>query len=148
MIAEAEEQLAALDVHRWRNAPSSAGLSGSDYRADELEARLRAATSQSRLSRIGDWQLDVQTKSARLPTGKQVRLTKGEFELLTIFLTHAGQIMSREQLMMLSQYRSAAPGERTIDVLVNRLRRKLETDPKNPKRLRTIRNEGYLLELE
>lgn len=148
MIAEVEAQLAILDVQRWRTTRSSAGRSGSDNGAHEFEARLRAATSQSRLSWIGAWQLDAQSKSVRLPAGKQVRLTRGEFELLLIFLTHAGHVLSREQLMMLSQSRSTGPGERTIDVLVNRLRRKLETNPKNPNHIKTIRNEGYVLELE
>lgn len=145
MIAEAEGQLAALNVERWQTASSAAG---GDGRADGFEARLRAAAPQSRVSQIGGWQLDAQSKSVTLPTGKQVRLTRGEFELLLIFLTHAGHVLSREELMLLSQNRSAVPGERTIDVLVNRLRRKLETDPPHPDHIKTIRNEGYVLELE
>lgn len=146
MIAEVEAELAVLDV-QWRITSSSAGSAGSGHDSDAFDAVFGTTVPNSQLLRIGGWQLDRPSKSAMLPIGKRVRLTRGEFRLLLAFLTHAGQILSRDDLMILSQSRSAAPGERTIDVLINRLRRKLEVNPRNPTHIKTVRSEGYVFEL-
>jgi DNA-binding response OmpR family regulator len=146
MIAEAEAQLATLDM-QWRTASSSAGSVGSGHGSDAFEARLGTVTSHSRLTQVGGWQLDTQRKYATSPMGKQIRLTRGEFELLFILLMHPGEVLSREKLMALSQCRPAAPGERTIDVLINRLRQKLEINRRHPVHIKTVRNEGYVFEL-
>jgi DNA-binding response OmpR family regulator len=143
MIAEVEAQLAPLDT-QWRAASSSAGSGRS---SDAFEARLGTVTSHSRLIQVGGWQLDTQRKYATPPMGKQIRLTRGEFELLFILLMQPGEVLSREELMTLSQCRPAAPGERTIDVLINRLRQKLEINPRQPVHIKTVRNEGYVFEL-
>jgi DNA-binding response OmpR family regulator len=148
MIAEVEAQLATLDVQRWRTASSSAGPAGSGQGPHAFVHRLETATPISPLSQIGGWQLDPRSKSIALPTGKRVGLTKAEFELLLILLTHHGQVLSRDELMMLSQRRSTAPGERTVDVLINRLRRKIEINPRMPAHIKTVRNMGYIFELE
>jgi len=142
MIAEVEAELAGLNI-----GSRADSFAGSGRGSDAFEARLRALTSQPRLTQVGGWQLDTQLKSATSPTAKQVRLTRGESELLFILLMHPGEVLSREKLMMLSQSRPAAPGERTIDVLINRLRQKLEHNPRRPDHIKTVRNEGYIFEI-
>jgi len=146
MIAEATAQLAILDA-QWRTASSAAGHNGSGGQPGAFEAGLKAAGSPAQRQRRADWRLDQHSRSATLPSGKEVRLTKGEFELLFALLTHSGQVLSREDLMMLAQSRPAAPGERTIDVLINRLRRKLEIDPRHPTTIKTVRSEGYVFQV-
>jgi two-component system OmpR family response regulator len=95
--------------------------------------------------RIGGWRLDARRRTATSPTGKHARLTKGEFELLVVLMTHAGQVLSRSELIVLSRHRLSDASERTVDVLVSRLRRQLEADRKHPGLIQTVRGEGYIL---
>ena len=76
--------------------------------------------------------------------GEEVRLTTGEFELLAAFVNHANQVLSRDRLLDLARHREAGPFDRTIDVQVGRLRRKLEDDPKSPTMIKTVRGGGYI----
>jgi two-component system torCAD operon response regulator TorR len=101
-----------------------------------------------RLLPIGEWRLDPLTRYAKSSAGKTVRLTKGEFDLLSVFMSHADTVLSRGELMVLSQNRSKGPSERTIDVLVGRLRRKLEPDQSNPTQITTVWSEGYVFKSE
>ena len=78
------------------------------------------------------------------PAGKAVRLTTGEFDLLAAFVNHANQVLSRDRLLDLARNREAGPFDRTIDVQVGRLRRKLEDDPQNPGLIKTVRGSGYI----
>ncbi len=71
-------------------------------------------------------------------------LTSGEFELLVAFVTNPMRVMSRDRLLDLSRHREATPFDRTIDVQVGRLRRKLQDDPKNPDLIKTVRGGGYI----
>jgi two-component system OmpR family response regulator len=73
-----------------------------------------------------------------------VHLTTGEFELLDALVNHPNWILSRDQLLDLSRHRLAGPFDRTIDVQVGRLRRKLGDDPKNPMLIKTVRGGGYM----
>jgi DNA-binding response OmpR family regulator len=77
--------------------------------------------------------------------GNEIALTSGEFDLLLVFLTHPGRVLSRDFLLSHSRGRGAAPFDRTIDVQVGRLRRKLEPDPQQPQILKSARGAGYLL---
>lgn len=74
-----------------------------------------------------------------------VVLTRGESELLATLASHPGIVMSRERLMQNVSHRMWDPADRTIDVLISRLREKLETDPKKPELIATVRSEGYVL---
>jgi two-component system OmpR family response regulator len=94
--------------------------------------------------RFGGWSLDLASRELLSPTGEEVRLTTGEFELLAAFVNHANQVLSRDRLLDLSRHREAGPFDRTIDVQVGRLRRKLEDDPKNPSMIKTVRGGGYM----
>jgi two-component system, OmpR family, response regulator len=102
-----------------------------------------SAAARSRL-RFAGWGLDLASRDLLSPTGEEVRLTTGEFELLAAFVNHANQVLSRERLLDLSRHREAGPFDRTIDVQVGRLRRKLEEDPKNPTMIKTVRGGGYI----
>jgi DNA-binding response OmpR family regulator len=78
------------------------------------------------------------------PAGETVRLTTGEFELLAVFVSHANQVLSRARLMDLARNRETGPLDRTVDVQVGRLRRKIEEDPQNPAMIKTVRGGGYV----
>jgi len=145
MIAEAEAQLARLDA-RWRISSQHGGFNRSSLPMGSPRASIAALDGGS-LFQIRDWRLDPQSRHAISPTGKTARLTKGEFELLVTFITHADELLSRNELMELSRHRAAGPAERTIDVLIGRLRRKLEDDPKHPAQIQTVRSEGYIFKL-
>jgi two-component system OmpR family response regulator len=90
------------------------------------------------------WTLDLASRELLSPAGEEVRLTAGEFELLAALVKHANQVLSRDRLLDLSRHREAGPFDRTIDVQVGRLRRKLEDDPKNPTMIKTVRGGGYM----
>jgi DNA-binding response OmpR family regulator len=103
----------------------------------------RAAAPRQRM-RFSGWTLDLASRELMSPSGEDVRLTTGEFELLAAFVNHANQVLSRDRLLDLSRHREAGPFDRTIDVQVGRLRRKLEDDPKNPSMIKTVRGGGYI----
>jgi DNA-binding response OmpR family regulator len=94
--------------------------------------------------RFAGWNLDLASRELVSPSGEEVRLTTGEFELLAAFVSNANQVLSRDRLLDLSRHREAGPFDRTIDVQVGRLRRKLEEDPKNPTMIKTVRGGGYI----
>ena len=71
-------------------------------------------------------------------------VTAGEFALLAAFVNHPNQVLSRDRLLDLTRHREAGPFDRTIDVQVGRLRRKLEDDPQNPSLIKTVRGSGYI----
>ena len=90
------------------------------------------------------WGLDVEKRELHSPDGVMVPLSGGEFELLTAFATHPGRVLSRDQLLDLARGREAQPFDRSIDVQVSRLRRKIEADPRQPKLIKTVRGGGYM----
>ena len=77
--------------------------------------------------------------------GRETGLTGGEFDLLLAFVRHPGRVLSRDFLLGQTRGREAAPFDRTIDVQVGRLRRKLEVDLDNPRIIRSVRGAGYML---
>jgi len=90
------------------------------------------------------WRLDITRRELRSPEGLLVALTSGEFELLVAFLEHPQRVLTRDQLLDLARGRTAIPFDRSVDVQVSRLRRKIEHDPKDPMIIRTVRSGGYL----
>jgi two-component system OmpR family response regulator len=105
-----------------------------------------AETPQSGRSRVrfAGWNLDLSSRELLSPGGDEVRLTTGEFDLLSAFVNNANQVLSRDRLLDLARNREAGPFDRTIDVQVGRLRRKLEDDPQNPSLIKTVRGSGYI----
>ncbi|MEO5373362.1 MAG: response regulator [Alphaproteobacteria bacterium] len=119
----------------------------------ELVARIRAVLRRTTGSaaagtgdyRFGGWTLEVVRRRLMSPDGTVVRLTGAEFDLLLAFLDHAQAVLSRDQLSEITRGRSPHLFDRSIDVLIGRLRRKLEPDPREPTLLQTVRNGGYVL---
>lgn len=102
-----------------------------------------APAGQERLQFLG-WQLDLAARRLDDPAGSEVRLTTGEFELLATLAQHAGRVLSRDFLLERTRGREAAPFDRTIDVQVGRLRKKLEADAENPQIIKSVRGAGYI----
>jgi DNA-binding response OmpR family regulator len=90
------------------------------------------------------WQLDLGARQLTGPDGREVVLTSGEFDLLSTFAQHRGRVLSRDFLLEETRGREPGPFDRTIDVQVGRLRRKLEPDPEKPRILKSVRGVGYL----
>ena len=89
----------------------------------------------------------MRTRRLTSPAGAVVPLTAGEFNLLTAFLRSPQQVLSREQLLVSSRMHDQEVFDRSIDVQVLRLRRKLEVDPSAPRVIRTERGIGYIFAL-
>ena len=104
----------------------------------------RGAHREGTALAFAGWRLDPAARKLTAPDGADVALTAGEFELLAALVEHPQRVMSREQLLDLTRGREAAPFDRSIDVQVSRLRRKLETDPSRPELIKTVRNGGYV----
>ncbi|HET7650768.1 MAG TPA: response regulator [Gammaproteobacteria bacterium] len=94
---------------------------------------------------FGGWQLDTASRQLTSSEGVVVPLSGAEFRLLCIFLKHPNVVLSREQLMEMTQGREmTAPFDRSMDVQVSRLRQRLRDDGREPKFIRSVRGEGYL----
>ena len=106
---------------------------------------LNVASNQGarRLTFLG-WQLDLGMRELRNPQGAQVAISSAEFDLLQALCERAGRVLSRESLLDLTQGRNSGSFERSIDVLVSRIRRKIEPDPQTPTVIKTVRSGGYL----
>ena len=81
-----------------------------------------------------------------MPQGAEVAITAMEFDLLATFARHPNQVLSRERLSELAHHRPLEPADRSIDIRITRLRKKLEPDPGQPSVIRTMRGEGYLFD--
>ena len=90
------------------------------------------------------WTLDRVAREVHVPSGQNVRLTRGEFELLTALLERAGEVVPRRELLHELTHRGDVPSERTVDVLIGRLRRKIEPDPPRPRYIETEHGLGYV----
>ena len=95
--------------------------------------------------RFAGWELDTAARRLTSPEGAEASLTGGEFDLLCAFARHAGRVLSRDFLLEQTRGREAAPFDRTIDVQVGRLRRKLEADAEDPQIIKSVRGAGYIL---
>ena len=90
------------------------------------------------------WSLDTAARRLTDPDGREVPLTGGEFELLHVLARHAGRVLSRDFLLEQTRGREAGPFDRTIDVQIGRLRRKIEPDAAEPQIIKSVRGAGYL----
>ncbi|MEI2384101.1 response regulator [Breoghania sp. JC706] len=124
------------------------------FNARELVARVRALLRRATLSAcepsvrgrvlsFSGWRMDTRHRTLTNADGSLVMLTPAEFDLLQVLVERAGRVLSREQLIDLTQGRAASPNERSIDILISRLRRKMEGDGAQPKLIRTVRAGGY-----
>lgn len=111
------------------------GNSPSDARASRNEVRFQG------------WTVSTARRELRSPTGAIVDLTGAEFDLLNAFISQPQRVIGRERLIELSRTRLADSSDRSVDVLVSRLRRKLAT-PDNPAPIKTVRGVGYMFSAE
>ena len=119
----------------------------------ELLARVRAVLrrqntvpaeiTDARVVAFGPFSVNLDSRSLARDDN-EIALTGGEYELLEIFVTHANRALSRDWLMDQLRGFERDPFDRSIDVRVNRLRKKIEEDPANPAYIRTQRGQGYL----
>jgi two-component system, OmpR family, response regulator len=123
----------------------------------ELLARVRAVLRRAEVDRVvspadsgvtryrfAGWELNLRTRRLTSPAGTSVGLTVGEFSLLTAFLRAPQQVLSREQLLAATRLHDEEVYDRSIDVQILRLRRKLEIDPSVPELIKTERGLGYV----
>ncbi|MHC8400331.1 winged helix-turn-helix domain-containing protein [Pseudomonas sp. MDT1-17] len=103
-----------------------------------------AVQPDAHLKRFADWTLDTDRRRLKACDGRETLLSHGEFQLLNVFMRNSGHTLSRDQLMDQLRNREWLPNDRSIDVLVGRLRRKLHDDPAEPELIITIHGAGYL----
>jgi two-component system phosphate regulon response regulator OmpR len=109
-----------------------------------LDARPRVRDQQARRIAMGHNILDLGTRRLTTPDGTEVPLTAMEFDLLAAFAERPGRVLSREQLLDLAHDKDSDPFDRSIDVRITRIRRKIEVDPAHPRIIRTVRGTGYV----
>jgi len=95
--------------------------------------------------RFAGWELDTAALRLTDAQGRESALTGGEFDLLCTFVRHPGRVLSRDFLLEETRGRDGGPFDRTIDVQVGRLRKKLEADPDDPQIIKSVRGAGYIL---
>ncbi len=127
------------------------------FAARELLARVRAVLRRTRMLppnmggqettnqlAFGDWVFNVGARHLLDASGTVVSLSGAEYRLLRVFLDHPQRVLNRDQLLLLTQGRDAEPFDRSIDLLVSRLRQRLREDAREPFYIKTVRNEGYV----
>ncbi|HXD07471.1 MAG TPA: response regulator [Burkholderiaceae bacterium] len=113
-------------------------------RRSQAQATVADAIARVRAYRFGGWELNVGLRRLKSASGEAVELTNGEFSLLTAFLSSPQRVLTRDQLLELSRLHNAEVYDRSIDVQILRLRRKIEVDPAHPEYIRTERRAGYV----
>jgi TolB-like protein/DNA-binding response OmpR family regulator len=111
--------------------------------ADIVDADRAADSAEPPLLRFAGFTLDQAGHSLRNATGEEVTLTRAEFSLLVAFTASPGRVMSRDQLLNVAAGRDMEAYDRSVDVLVGRLRRKVEAEPKKPELIVTVPGVGY-----
>lgn len=147
-INEAADRIAGLE------------LGADDYVAKPFDPRELLARIRAVLRRMGGgaeplsreqtiytflgWTLDPRRRTLRTRHNVLVDLTSGEFDLLLAFVEYPQQILHRDRLLDLARGRTNQAFDRSIDVQISRLRRKIETNPAEPELIKTVRSEGYI----
>ena len=112
-------------------------------RRTKMHESLSEAIASVRAYRFDGWELNLRLRRLRTPTGESLTLRNAEFNLLLAFLAAPQRVLSRERLLELSRLHNAEVFDRSVDVLVGRLRRKLEAEPRRPSVIVTERGAGY-----
>jgi len=136
-------------------------MGADDYMAKPFSARELLARIKVVLRRVQDvsltspienaekfcfegWRLNTTTQLLSSPKNVAVPLSSAEYRLLMVLLKHPNRPLSRDQLLEMTQGRESSPFDRSIDVLIGRLRKRLDDDGKNPQLIKTVRGQGYL----
>jgi len=109
-----------------------------------LDARPPVRDQSGRRVAMGSNILDLSTRRLTTQDGSEIPLTAMEFDLLAAFAERPGRVLSREQLLDLAHDKDSDPFDRSIDVRITRIRRKIEVDPAHPRIIRTVRGAGYV----
>jgi two-component system, OmpR family, response regulator len=127
---------------------------GKPFEPRELLARIKsvlrrlqpAATARPATARmrVGRCEFGVAARRLIDDEGRDVPLTAMEFDLLKAFIEHPNQVLTRDRLLNLTRDRDWEPFDRSIDIRITRLRRKIEPDPENPRTIQTVRGAGYM----
>jgi two-component system OmpR family response regulator len=130
------------------------------FAARELLARIKAVIRRTRmlppnlqvseagkLLRFDKWRLDTSERHLLAEDGMVVTLSGAEYRLLRVFVDHPQRVLNRDQLLSLTQGREAEIFDRSIDLLVSRVRQRLDDDAREPRFIKTIRNEGYVFSM-
>jgi two-component system phosphate regulon response regulator OmpR len=128
---------------------------GKPFDLRELLARIKSvlrraskpaagAATPSRRVTFGACILDLDRHQLIGRDGEEIPLTGMEFDLLRAFAEHPNRVLSRDQLLTLTRNREWEPFDRSIDIRIARLRRKIEADPDKPKTIKTVRGSGYI----
>ena len=123
----------------------------------ELEARIKAVLRRqggtervevsdkaAKTARFGDFTLHIDTARLDDADGTEVQLTAMEFNLLKVFAENKGRVLNRDQILEQAHDRSWDPFDRSIDIRISRLRRKIEKNPSKPTIIKTVRGLGYI----
>ena len=109
------------------------------------EAATAPAPARPARQRFGRCEIDVEARRLFGADGAEVAMTAMEFDLLRVFLANPNRVLSRDQLLVHTRNREWEPFDRSIDIRIGRLRRKVEPDPTGePRCIRTVRNAGYM----
>jgi two-component system phosphate regulon response regulator OmpR len=109
----------------------------------QAKAAPAAAPARVRVS-VGRCFLDLKSRTLSDAKGREVPVTAMEFDLLKALIEHPNQVLSRDRLLSLTRNREWEPFDRSIDIRITRLRRKVEDDPARPRAIRTVRGAGYM----
>ncbi len=127
----------------------------------ELEARVKAVLRRRSSgdqqkgeketpgsAKFGDFTLDIEAAKMHGPDGAEIPLTAMEFSLLKAFAENKGRVLNRDQILEQAHDRTWDPFDRSIDIRISRLRRKIERNPEKPSIIRTVRGIGYIYDPE
>lgn len=141
------ELLARVKAVLRRMAPAQASgstLAASANPASSPASGPSAPSAPSGVLCFDRWQLDTAARRLLDDTGREVALTSGEFDLLLALAGNPGRVLSRDFLLERTRGRDGGPFDRTIDVQIGRIRRKLEAEPDRPQLIKSIRGAGYI----
>jgi DNA-binding response OmpR family regulator len=103
------------------------------------------AADSAAIACFAGWRFDLEAYELTAPDGRAVVLTHHEYDLLAAFVRHGHRVLTRDAILELLSGREWSPEDRSADVLVSKLRKKLDTDPTRPSLITTIRGVGYRL---
>ena len=113
----------------------------------QVQGELPGRDDKRRAFRFAGWELNLRTRKLMTPDGQRLDLSNGEFSMLAAFCGAPQRVLSRDQLLGLSRLHNAEVYDRTIDVQILRLRRKIEVDPSHPRLIVTERGAGYAFDV-
>ncbi|OZB14744.1 MAG: DNA-binding response regulator [Marinobacter sp. 34-60-7] len=123
------------------------------FSARELQARIKALLRRARFAReenprilsFDEWRLDTLTHELIATSGERTQLSGADFALLQLFLSHPNQVLDRDTISGVTRGRESLPLDRVVDVAVSRLRQRLRDQGRQPRLIKTVRGQGYLL---